>query len=247
MTMINEWIRPEWPAPDNVHAVTTTRAGGVSISPFDTLNLADHVGDEPAHVKENRRRLFHKLKLPAEPRWLKQVHGTHSLAADRSNPECCEADATFTSQQNVVCVVLTADCLPILLCNQDGTQVAAIHAGWRGLLDGVIESTLAEMDCGRDGLMAWLGPAIGPEVFEVGHDVRDAFIDRDSEAVTAFKQSANNKWLADIYALARQRLSRAGVSAVYGAGFCTYSDADRFYSYRRDGVTGRMATLIWIS
>jgi YfiH family protein len=247
MTMSDEWIKPDWPAPANIHAITTTRIGGVSLSPYDTLNLADHVGDNQASVKENRRRLVHELGLPGEPRWLKQVHGTHVPAADEINPDCCEADAAFTSKQNTVCAVLTADCLPILLCNKEGTQVAVIHAGWRGLLDGVIESTIRNMGCPGNELMAWLGPAIGPDVFEVGPEVRDAFIARRVEAVKAFTPALNDRWMANIYTLASQRLAGEGLAEIYGGNLCTYSDPLRFYSYRRDGLTGRMATLIWIS
>jgi YfiH family protein len=247
MTMSNEWIKPDWPAPATIHAVTTTRIGGMSLPPYDTLNLADHVGDNQASVKENRRRLVRELGLPGEPRWLKQVHGTHVPAADEINPDCCEADAAFTSQQNIVCAVLTADCLPILLCNQEGTQVAAIHAGWRGLLAGVIESTIKKMGGNGDELMAWLGPAIGPDAFEVGQEVRDAFIGRRHEAAQAFTPAENDHWMANIYTLASQRLAGEGVSEIYGGNLCTYSDPLRFYSYRRDGLTGRMATLIWIS
>ena len=239
-----ELITPSWPAPPNVHAAVSTRHGGVSLPPYDSLNLGDHVGDDPAAVAENRRRLREALSLPAEPRWLSQVHGTCALDAAVAG-ERCEADAAFASRPAVVCAVLTADCLPLLLCDRAGTRVAAVHAGWRGLLEGVIEQTIAAMGTGGE-LLAWLGPAIGPAAFEVGDEVRAAFLVHAPEAHTAFSPSPNGRWLADIYALARQRLQLAGVDAIYGGEHCTYSEAERFYSYRRDGVTGRMASLIWM-
>ncbi len=239
-----ELIIPDWPAPERVHALTTTRLGGVSLPPYDSLNLGDHVGDDPVAVAENRRRLAAELGLPGEPRWLSQVHGIFSMEA-ASVSQGCEADASYTDTAGVVCAVLTADCLPVLLCDKDGKGVAALHAGWRGLLNGVIEQTIAAMG-GAGELMAWLGPAIGPQAFEVGNEVREAFIADASTAATAFVPSPNGRWLADIYALARQRLHRAGVVLVYGGEYCTYSEPERFYSYRRDGRTGRMASLIWL-
>ncbi len=239
-------LRPEWPAPEHVHALTTTRVGGVSLPPYDSLNLGDHVGDNPQHVLENRQRLARAFSFPAEPRWLKQVHGVAACCANRTGQGSREADASFTREPGVVCAVLTADCLPVLLCDRTGQQVAAIHAGWRGLLAGVIESTLAQMVGDAGSFMAWLGPAIGPGAFEVGDEVRHAFIGHDAKAQQAFTPSPAGRWLADIYRLARQRLTAAGVSEVYGGGYCTYSDSGRFYSYRRDGTTGRMATLIWM-
>jgi len=238
------FITPEWPAPSHVHALTTTRRGGVSLPPYDTLNLGDHVGDDPGAVAENRRRLVNTLSLASEPRWLSQVHGT--CAADAAQVTApCEADASHTDRPGVVCTVLTADCLPVLLCDQAGRHVAAVHAGWRGLLNGVIERTIEAMG-GEAPLMAWLGPAIGPRAFEVGEEVRRAFLEVDTEAAEAFAPSPAGRWLADIYALARRRLQRAGVSAVYGGEHCTYTEDEHFFSYRRDGQTGRMASLIWI-
>jgi hypothetical protein len=239
-----ELILPSWPAPANVRAAVTTRRGGVSLPPYDTLNLGDHVGDDPAAVAGNRRRLVAALGLPAEPRWLSQVHGTFAVDAAVLGVGC-EADASHTALPGVVCAVLTADCLPVLLCNRNGTQVAAVHAGWRGLLNGIIEQCIAAMG-GEDELLAWLGPAIGPQAFEVGEEVREAFVADTPEAVAAFAPLPNGRWLADIYALARQRLHRAGVTSVYGGGHCTFSEPERFYSYRRDGRTGRMASLIWM-
>lgn len=239
-----EFITPDWPAPANVHALTTTRCGGVSVPPYDTLNLGDHVGDEAAAVAENRRRLLDALSLPAEPRWLSQVHGTCATDALAVSPGC-EADASYTDQSGVVCAVLTADCLPLLLCDREGHHVAAVHAGWRGLLNGVIERTIEVMGA-TSPLLVWLGPAIGPKAFEVGDEVRQSFIEVDAGAARAFASSADGRWLADIYALAEMRLKAAGVTAVYGGDHCTYSEPERFYSYRRDGQTGRMASLIWI-
>ncbi|MFO7592882.1 MAG: peptidoglycan editing factor PgeF [Pseudomonadota bacterium] len=239
-----EIIRPPWPAPANVRAAVTTRSGGVSLPPYDSLNLGDHVGDDPQAVAENRRRLVDALKLPAEPRWLKQVHGTCSVDASRCTTGC-EADAVYTEKSGVVCAVLTADCLPLLLCDRGGTRIAAVHAGWRGLLAGVIEQTVSAMGS-PDELMVWLGPAIGPRAFEVGAEVREAFVTEDAAADGAFAPSTDGRYLADIYALARLRLHRVGVDAIYGGEHCTYSEPERFYSYRRDGVTGRMAGLIWL-
>lgn len=217
----------------------------MSLPPYDSLNLGDHVGDAPDAVAENRRRLHEVLKLPAEPRWLNQVHSSSCCdAATVHSP--VEADAQFSDQPGVVCAVLTADCLPLLLCDAAATRVAAVHAGWRGLLHGVIENSVAAMGA-RGEVMAWLGPAIGPASFEVGEEVRDAFIAHDALAATAFISIAEGKWLADIYQLARQRLSSCGITQVYGGKFCTYSDPARFYSYRRDGQTGRIASLIWLA
>jgi len=240
------WIVPDWPAPASVRAGATTRHGGVSLPPYESLNLGDHVGDVPETVAENRRRLRELRHLPSEPVWLKQVHGIAVVdaVAVRGVPE---ADASVTTHSNVVCVVMTADCLPLLLCNRQGTVVAAAHAGWRGLLDGVIEATVLRMDVAADDLLVWLGPAIGPAAFEVGDEVRDAFIAHDAQAASTFSPSPKGRWLADIYQLARQRLKRLGVTAIYGGHWCTYSDAERFYSYRRDNVTGRMASLIWMA
>lgn len=234
---------PDWPAPPHVHALVTTRRGGVSIGPHASFNLADHVGDDPAAVAENRRRL--RMLLPAEPVWLKQVHGTCCIDAAKCGAGS-EADASFTRQPGVVCAVLTADCLPVLLCDEAGTVVAAAHAGWRGLAAGVIEATVAVMGVPGERLLAWLGPAIGPESFEVGGEVRDAFIAHDPAAKAAFRARPNGKWLCDLYRLAASRLGKLGVCRVTSADFDTYRDARRFFSYRRDGVTGRMASLIWI-
>lgn len=239
--MQSDFILPDWPAPPNVRALVTTRQGGISSGPYASLNLGDHVGDNPAAVAENRRIL--RAHLPAEPVWMKQVHGIRCLDATQ---DIVNADAAFSRTSGVVCAVLTADCLPILLCDTEGTVVAAAHAGWRGLGAGVIESTVAAMGVPSDRLMAWLGPAIGPQHFEVGDEVRGLFVAHDPQADQAFIGKANGKWLCNIYTLARQRLAASGVCRQVGADFCTVRDEARFFSYRRDGVTGRMASLIWL-
>ena len=239
-------IRPDWPAPPQVKAVSTTRSGGYSRPPYAGLNLAEHVGDKPAHVARNRFRLHHQLGLPGQPAWLRQVHGTRVVDATRANPET-EADGTVALRTGAVCAVLTADCMPVLLCDRQGRRVAALHVGWRGLLAGVIETGISALQVPGEQLMAWLGPGIGAGAFEVGEEVRDAFLARDVRAAPAFRPSPGGRWLADMYRLARLRLLGQGVKDVYGGGLCTYSDAERFYSYRRDGTTGRMASLIWIS
>ena len=238
-------IVPDWPAPKQIKCLMTTRAGGVSGAPWSSLNLGDHVGDAPADVAANRARL--RQHLPAEPAWLKQVHSTRAVDASSGQ---VEADAAFTRQPGQVCAVLTADCLPVLFCDRAGSVVAAAHAGWRGLADGVLEATVAAMEVPPGDLLAWMGAAIGPRVFEVGDDVRQAFADHHPEAAAAFLPHPaleRGKWLADLYLLARIRLDHAGVSAVYGGGRCTFSEAESFFSYRRDGVTGRMASVIWLA
>lgn len=240
---MHEWIVPDWPAPNGVRALSTTRLGGVSQPPYASLNLGDHVGDSPVHVAENRARVA--AHLPAPPLWLSQVHGVRvvdaSLAADGE-----PADASFARMRGRVCAVMTADCLPVLFCHQGGQVVAAAHAGWRGLAGGVLEGTLAAMAVPGDEVMAWLGPAIGPSAFEVGDEVRAAFVAAHPAAASAFVARTEGKWLADLYALARLRLGACGVSAVYGGDRCTLTEADRFFSHRRDRVTGRMASLIWL-
>lgn len=237
------WITPDWPAPAAVRAVTTTRQAGVSQGPYASMNPADHVGDEPAAVAANRVRLKHRLNLPAAPAWLQQVHGNQVVdAVDSAIP--LRADGAFTGKAGVVCAVLTADCLPLLLCDGAGERVAAVHAGWRGLAAGVVEQGVAAMQVPGGELLAWLGPAIGGAAYVVGDEVRAAF--NNPHAAAAFTPAAGGGWHADLYALARQRLAVCGVTAVYGADFCTFRDSERFYSYRRDGVTGRMASLIWL-
>lgn len=239
-----DWITPSWPVPNHVKALSTTRTGGISLAPFDALNLGAHVNDETSHVEHNRKVL--SAYLPEEPLWLNQVHGVQVIQGVEYNG-VCNADASTTQALNQVCAVMTADCLPVLFCNERGTQVAAAHAGWRGLLDGVLERTVSEFK-DANGMMAWLGPAIGPDAFEVGQEVKDGFCAKDSASESCFKPSLQaNKWFADLYGLARLRLKAAGVEQVFGGEYCTFSDEARFFSYRRDGVTGRMATCIWLA
>lgn len=243
MRMLTErdFIVPDWPAPANVKSIQTTRHGGVSVAPYDCFNLGSHVQDNPMAVAKNRQLL--SQYLPSEPVWLNQVHGIDVLDAAKS--QCVQnADASFSKTKNVVCVTMTADCLPVLLCNKQGTAVASIHAGWRSLCDGVIEATIKTMGVESQDLMAWLGPAIGPDAFEVGGEVREAFITQDAQAEQAFC-AFDDKWLGNLYLIARQRLHRLGVSSIYGGGECTFSQSSQYFSYRRDGHTGRMATLIW--
>lgn len=238
------FLHPDWPAPAGVRAVVTTRLGGVSAPPFASFNLGTHVGDSEFAVLRNRKILQRELGLPDAPRWLNQVHGNAVVdAADGDHN--ARADGSFARTQGAVCVVMTADCLPILLCDQSGQAVAALHGGWRGLAAGIVESGIRALGCASTEVMAWLGPAIGPRAFEVGADVRYAFVQIDERHAGAFVP-AGDRWLADIYELARTQLEALGVTAIYGGNGCTYTDRERFYSYRRDGITGRMASLIWI-
>ncbi len=237
-------IKPGWVAPPGVCAYTTTRLGGVGEAPFDSLNLALHVGDDPVHVARNRE-LLQQLNLPAEPCWINQTHGTHAVTLELDNSR--DADAAITRQPGVVAVVMTADCLPILVCNRDGSEVAAVHAGWRGLQAGVIQGTLASMEsCGAQ-LQAWIGPGISQQNFEVGGEVRSAFIASIQDAESFFKENRKGHWLCDLAGLAERVLKRQGVVDVYRDPGCSYRDADRFFSYRRNATTGRMASLIWIN
>ncbi|MDE1982525.1 MAG: peptidoglycan editing factor PgeF [Betaproteobacteria bacterium] len=237
-------FQADWPAPPWVRTLCTTRKGGVSTGDWSSLNLGDHCGDDPAHVAENRRRVI--AAIHAQPRWLRQVHGT-DVAGDGVG-ELPEADASWTRQAATACVVLTADCLPLLFCHRQERLVAAAHAGWRGLAAGVIEATVKALDTDPAGLLVWLGPTIGPGAFEVGPEVREAFLAADSQAGKAFRPGKAGKWWADLYALARQRLARLGVQAVYGGGLCTAGDPERFFSHRRDhGRTGRMGNFIWMA
>lgn len=239
----NHLIIPDWPAPANVKSLQTTRMGGSSAAPYESLNLGDHVGDAPLTVARNRM-LLNNL-LPSEPVWLEQVHGT--IVANADNANCRpQADACIARHRAAVCVVMTADCLPVLLCDTRGSMVGAAHAGWKGLAAGVIETTVQAMDVAPQNLMAWLGPAIGRDAFEVGGEVRAMFVDADPQAASAFIPGQNDKWLADIYALARLRLNALGITSIHGGDHCTYREADRFFSYRRDGATGRMGTFIWL-
>lgn len=239
---------PDWPAPPNVRAASSTRAGGVSAPPWDSLNLADHVGDDPQRVAENRRRLREHLRLPAEPFWLQQVHGCDVADAGAAGEGAvCAADAAVATRPGAICAVLTADCLPVLFCSRRGDWVAAAHAGWRGLAAGVLEQTVRRAPADAADVLAWLGPAIGQAAFEVGPEVRAAFLADDAGAAGCFLPSPAGRWLADLYGLARRRLARCGLGWVGGGGLCTHADAARFFSFRRDGTTGRMASLIWLT
>jgi YfiH family protein len=239
----SDWLLPEWPAPPAVKALSTTRSGGVSQECWASLNLGEGCGDDPASVAENRRRL--RAHLPAEPVWLRQVHGCRVADLDEENGAPPEADAAVSRRPGRVCAVLAADCLPVLMCDRMGACVAAAHAGWRGLAAGVLEATVEAMGVPADELLAWLGPAIGPTAYPVGAEVRDALLRRRGVKAGAFRP-AGDRWRADLYMLARQLLAAAGVRRVYGGDWCTYSEPERFYSYRRDGRTGRMASLVWL-
>lgn len=245
-TVADGLIAPDWPAPAGVRAAATTRHGGVSKAPYASFNLGQHVGDDPLAVLENRRRLVARLGLTREPAWLQQVHGCGVAAAETVDLPA-EADAAVTRTPGVACVVMTADCLPVLFCDRDGRVVAAAHAGWRGLVGGVLEATLARMAVEPAAVLAWLGPAIGPAAFEVGPEVRAAFVAADTGAGACFVAASGDRLHADLYALARRRLARVGVTQVFGGGRCTYSETDTFYSYRRSPLTGRQATLIWLA
>ncbi len=246
------FITPNWPAPANVKALQTTRLGGVSLAPYASLNLGAHVNDDAIAVAKNRQLL--SPYLPSEPVWVNQVHGVEVIDAAQST--CLQdADASFTTQAKVVCVTMTADCLPVLLCDRAGTVVAAVHAGWRGLCDGAIEAAVNKLPVERGEILAWLGPAIGPDAFEVGDEVRQQFMQHDHHAEQAFKGHGSHKekqkWICNMYLIAQQRLNKLGVMQIYGGSinenFCTYTDEARFFSFRRDNVTGRMASLIWLA
>ncbi|MBE7376946.1 peptidoglycan editing factor PgeF [Pseudomonas lopnurensis] len=238
----DDWLVPDWPAPAGVRACVTTRSGGVSVAPFDRFNLGDHVGDEPTAVAWNRRYL--QQTLGCRPVWMSQVHSSVVIEAEPGI--CAVADASWSDRPGEACAVLTADCLPVLLCDRAGTRVAAAHAGWRGLAGGVLEATLQALAVPADELLVWLGPAIGPGAFEVGPEVREAFLAQHAACAEAFGPSRNaGRFMADLYRLARIRLAARGVSAVYGGGLCTFGDP-RFYSYRRAPRTGRFASLVWL-
>lgn len=240
-------IHADWPAPAGVLACTMTRQGGVSTGPYAELNLGAHVGDDPAAVAENRTRLGNVLDLPATPRWLGQVHGTRVIRAgaalfDAGPPA---ADAVVCHRGKQVLAILTADCLPVLFCDRHSNAIGAAHCGWRGLAGGVIEATVRELEVPPDRLIAWLGPAISQDAFEVGDEVRDLFLAGIEGAAECFEPNTNGRWQADLYALARLYLARAGVVQVYGGTHCTYRNPDLFFSYRRDGQCGRMASVIF--
>ena len=238
------FIVPDWPLPSNLRAVQTTRAGGASAGPWHSLNLALHTGDDPEVVQHNRSLLSQALGLPRVPIWPTQVHGAVVVEAAAMNG-AVEADAVVARAPGQVCSVQTADCLPVLFASLDGQKVAAAHAGWRGLAGGVLEATLEGLGHAPEEVTAWLGPAIGPDAFEVGPEVRAAFVAQQTTAAGAFRPGADDRWFADIYHLARLRLQRAGVRQVHGGGHCTFTESEAFFSYRRDGTCGRIATLIW--
>lgn len=247
---MNALLPANWPAPEGVRAFTTLRHGaGVSQPPFDHFNLGTRYGtyhDDPEAVARNRRELVERFGLPGAPQWLHQVHGTEVVrveAVDASTEPT--ADAAVTERAGIALAILTADCLPVVFASEDGQVIAAAHAGWRGLVDGVLENTVAAMRTAPESVLAWLGPAAGPQSYEIGHEVHAAFVDRHARAAHAFVPTRPGHWRVDLYALARLRLAEAGVMRVHGGGFCTIADPQRFYSHRRDAVTGRMATLIW--
>jgi polyphenol oxidase len=239
-------LTPEWSAPASVRAAFTLRSGGCSSAPFDTLNVGTHVGDVPERVRENRQRVCAALRLPGEPLWLEQVHGATVFELhDRSGAAPAAADALIVRRAGEVAVIQVADCMPVLFASRDTACVAAAHAGWRGLVGGVLEATVARLG-DPSALTAWLGPAIGPRHFEVGEEVRAAFVAHEPQAASAFAANQRGRWQCDLAALARQRLRRLGVREVFGGDYCTYADPARFFSYRRDGQCGRMAALVWL-
>ena len=246
-------LQADWPAPPGIHAFTTLRHGaGVSLSPFDHFNLGARCGDDPVAVASNRAELIERFALPSAPCWLQQVHGVDVISFSAPPPAKAGggaepiADASVTSAPNTVLAILTADCLPVVFAAEDGSAVGAAHAGWRGLAGGVLENTVAAMDVAPGRILAWLGPAAGAQAYEIGQEVFDAFVPRDARAASAFVATRPGHWKVDLYALARQRLTDAGVTKVFGGGLCTISDPQRFYSHRRDARTGRMATLVWM-
>lgn len=246
---MSAWIAADWPAPPRVRAVTTTRHGlGVSQAPFDQLDLGLRNGDDVDAVRENRRLLETALELPSSPRWLRQVHGLDVVRFDGTDAagDEAQADASVTSTPGVVLAILTADCLPMVVAARDGSEVATAHAGWKGLSGGVLEATVGAMHASPDDCIAWLGPAAGPSIYEIGEEVRDAFLARDTRADAAFVPTRPGHWLVDLYAIARQRLAAAGVHDVHGGTHCTITESQSFFSHRRDQQTGRMATLAWI-
>ncbi|MGZ8190025.1 MAG: peptidoglycan editing factor PgeF [Methylococcaceae bacterium] len=242
MKKVEHWLVPDWPAPANIHAATTLRSGGVSFGIFNSLNPAMHVGDNADLVRQNRQIIKDMLELPSEPVWLEQIHSNRVVNAVKTEV-LQQGDASYCSEPGVVCAVMTADCLPLLVCTDDGSQIAAVHAGWRGLLAGIIGNTITAMQ--TRNVLVWLGPAIGSDCFEVGAEVRDSFMEKSAKFSSAFKEKTNGKCLADIYQLARIDLALLGINTIYGGNFCTVIEQERFYSYRRDKETGRMATLIW--
>jgi YfiH family protein len=245
--MTVEWLTPDWPAPPGVRALSSWRGGGVSAGAYESLNLADHVGDGEASVAENRRRLAVAAGLPAEPQWLRQVHGTGVADLGAPVPPGLQGrDAAFTRRAGPVCAILTADCIPVLFASTDGGVVGAAHAGWRGLAAGILGASLRAMSVEPAALLAWIGPCIGPQHYEVGADVRDAMLAANPAAAVAFHPNARSRFWADLPLIARLQLQNLGISGIFGANECTHADANRYFSHRRDGQTGRQATLIWL-
>jgi YfiH family protein len=241
-------ITPDWPVPARVRCAFTLRSGGVSVAPYDSLNVGAHVGDAAEAVGENRRRVKEYLRLSAEPVWLQQVHGIDVVDLDgvEGGIGTMRADAAVTRVGRRVCVIQVADCMPVLFAARDGSAVGAAHAGWRGLAGGVLEQTVRALGVPAANLIAWLGPTISQRHFEVGDDVRTSFVSGDPGAAAAFGTNTRGRWQCDLYALARRRLAALGVRNVFGGGWCTYAEAGRFFSFRRDGQCGRMAALIWL-
>jgi len=245
MQMQTDWIVPDWPVPIQVKSIMTTRLGGISPSPYDSMNLAYHVQDDAQYVAANRACLQETLGLSKRPFWVNQVHGV-DVADVSKDTTGCDADAVYSRERGMACCVMTADCLPVLLCDREGREVAAVHAGWRGLQQGVIEQAIEHFSAAPKDIYVWLGAAISVKAFEVGDEVRQAFIRDNEQDAACFYAVNNGHWMADLYQLARQRLARIGIGYVGGGDYCTFTDSRRFYSYRREAVTGRMASLIWI-
>ena len=240
------YLIPDWPAPANIKACFTLRMDGHSQPPYDSFNLGVHVNDDANAVAANRKQLIDELELKSSPLWLNQIHGTQAIDRETANASST-ADAVYAKKPQQVCAILTADCMPVFLCDRQGSIVALAHAGWRGLAAGIIENTIATMHTPAENILAWMGPAIGPQKFEVGAEVREIFLAHDKNAEVAFTPFAQQKWLANIYLLGRQRLQKSGVTAIYGGNHCTFTEKEKFFSYRRDGKnSGRMAGLIWL-
>lgn len=241
-------LKPDWALPANISAITSTRNGGFSTGPYKGLNLGNHVGDDPELVEKNRKWLVEQHFLPTQPVWLNQTHSTKVVTVDKWTPEALDADGIFTATPGIVCSIMTADCLPILLANKQGTEVAAVHAGWRGLADGILKNAL-DFFSNPDDVIGWVGPAISQQFFEVGKEVVEHFVELDSNSIVAFepKQDAAGKWMGNLPLIAKQKLLQFGVSDVVLSDLCTYTDKDQFFSYRRDGQTGRQASFIWIN
>lgn len=240
-------IYPDWPLPDNVRAVCTTRQGGVSVAPYDSFNLGSHVQDDPLAVAQNRLLLTQLAQLPQSPLFLNQIHSTQVVRLPLNEESLPNADAVYTNEAKQVCLVMTADCLPVLFCAKDGSEIGAVHAGWKGLCNGILEAMVAEFACAPSEITVWLGPAISQKAFQVGEEVVDKFCQIDPQTKEAFISDPNceGKFFGDLYRLAKQRLQRLGIESIYGGEYCTYSEVERFFSYRREAKTGRMATLIW--